>query len=138
MKNNSIVKRAIEVMVITSILMLALSFRAVYAVIDINSGDILKSIDNGSTSGNTDQDPTPAEGTPKNNTVEENNTTQNNTTQNNTTTEKNNTTNRSSSAANQSELPATGSNTEIIFVVGAAVLAGVVVVIYKKANIKID
>ena len=131
MKGNSIVKNVILVMIITSVMILVLSFRAMYAAtIDLNSSGF-ESIGSGSNDGNLEQDPTPAAATPKNNVVE------NNIIQNNTT-EKNNTTNKSSSSANESQLPATGSNTEIIFAVGVVALVGIVAVIYKKANIKID
>lgn len=124
MKGNSIVKNVILVMIITSVMIFALSFRAVYAALDLNSGGF-ESIGSGSNDGNIEPDPTPAVATPKNNVVENN-------------IIQNNTTNKSSSSANESQLPATGSNTEIIFAVGAAALVGIVAVIYKKANIKIN
>lgn len=126
MKDNSMVKKVIMGMLIASVIMLVVSFRAVYAALDLNSGDVFESIND-----NTQPEQTPAAETPKNNVVV------NNIVQNNTT-EKNNTTNKSSSASNESKLPATGSNTEIIFVVGMSALAGIVVVIYKKANVKIN
>lgn len=127
MKDNRIVKKVILVMIVISVFMLALSFRAVYAALDLNSGGF-ESIGSGSTPDNTNQEPVTTTETPKNNVVENNTT-------NNTA---NNATNKSSSAANESKLPATGSNTEIIFAIGVAALAGTAIVIYKKASVKID
>lgn len=123
MKDNRIVKKVILVMIVISVFMLALSFRAVYAALDLNSGGF-ESIGSGSTPDNTNQEPVTTTETPKNNVVENNTA--------------NNATNKSSSAANESKLPATGSNTEIIFAIGVAALAGTAIVIYKKASVKID
>lgn len=67
--------------------------------------------------------------TTENNTVETNNTT-NNTTSNTTS----NTTNNA--VSNSTRLPQTGSNTEIIFIIGITVLAGTAITLYNKTKIK--
>ncbi len=68
--------------------------------------------------------------TTENNTVETNNTTVNNTTSNTTS----NTTNNA--VSNSTRLPQTGSNTEIIFIIGITVLAGTAITLYNKTKIK--
>ena len=65
--------------------------------------------------------------TTENNTVETNNTTVNNTTVNNTT---------NNAVSNSTRLPQTGSNTEIIFIIGITVLAGTAITLYNKTKIK--
>lgn len=45
---------------------------------------------------------------------------------------------KSSSKSNESELPATGSNAEIIFIASMIVLIGITVFVYKKSKIKLD
>ena len=60
--------------------------------------------------------------TTENNTVETNNTTVNNTTNN--------------AVSNSTRLPQTGSNTEIIFIIGITVLAGTAITLYNKTKIK--
>lgn len=45
---------------------------------------------------------------------------------------------KSSSKSNESELPATGSNAEIIFIASMVVLIGITVFVYKKSKIKLD
>lgn len=52
----------------------------------------------------------------------------NNVVQNNVTT--------NSSSSNQTTLPETGSNTEIIFIIGVTVLAGTAIYVHKKSKIK--
>lgn len=85
------------------------------APIDFNSFEDMTSTNNTSTSGN--------------NTVSTNNTT-NNTTSNTTS----NTTNNA--VSNSTKLPQTGSNTEIIFIIGITVLAGTAITLYNKTKIK--
>lgn len=63
--------------------------------------------------------------TTENNTVETNNTT-NNTTSNTT----------NNAVSNSTRLPQTGSNTEIIFIIGITVLAGTAITLYNKTKIK--
>lgn len=63
--------------------------------------------------------------TTENNTVETNNTTSNTTS---------NTTNNA--VSNSTKLPQTGSNTEIIFIIGITVLAGTAITLYNKTKIK--
>ena len=49
-----------------------------------------------------------------------------------------NTTNKTStSSASKEKMPATGSNIEIIFIIGAAVLVSTAVILYTKQNIKL-
>lgn len=64
--------------------------------------------------------------TSTNNTVETNNTTVNNTTSNTT----------NNAVSNSTRLPQTGSNTEIIFIIGITVLAGTAITLYNKTKIK--
>lgn len=45
---------------------------------------------------------------------------------------------KSSSKSNESELPATGSNAEIIFIASMVVLIGTTIFVYKKLKIKLD
>lgn len=45
---------------------------------------------------------------------------------------------KSSSKSNESELPATGSNAEIIFIASMVVLIGTTIFVYKKSKIKLD
>lgn len=45
---------------------------------------------------------------------------------------------KSSSKSNESVLPATGSNAEIIFIASMIVLIGIAVFVYKKSKIKLD
>lgn len=85
------------------------------APIDFDSFEDMTSTNNTSTSGN--------------NTVSTNNTT-NNTTSNTTS----NTTNNA--VSNSTKLPQTGSNTEIIFIIGITVLAGTAITLYNKTKIK--
>lgn len=85
------------------------------APIDFDSFEDMTSTNNTSTSGN--------------NTVSTNNTT-NNTTSNTTS----NTTNNA--VSNSTRLPQTGSNTEIIFIIGITVLAGTAITLYNKTKIK--
>lgn len=81
------------------------------APIDFNSFEDMTSTNNTSTSGN--------------NTVSTNNTT-NNTTSNTT----------NNAVSNSTKLPQTGSNTEIIFIIGITVLAGTAITLYNKTKIK--
>lgn len=81
------------------------------APIDFNSFEDMTSTNNTSTSGN--------------NTVSTNNTTSNTTS---------NTTNNA--VSNSTKLPQTGSNTEIIFIIGITVLAGTAITLYNKTKIK--
>lgn len=85
------------------------------APIDFDSFEDMTSTNNTSTSGN--------------NTVSTNNTTNN--TSSNTTS---NTTNNA--VSNSTKLPQTGSNTEIIFIIGITVLAGTAITLYNKTKIK--
>lgn len=89
------------------------------APIDFDSFEDMTSTNNTSTSGN--------------NTVSTNNTT-NNTTSNTTSNITNNTTNNA--VSNSTKLPQTGSNTEIIFIIGITVLAGTAITLYNKTKIK--
>lgn len=59
--------------------------------------------------------------TTENNTVETNNTTSNTT---------------NNAVSNSTRLPQTGSNTEIIFIIGITVLAGTAITLYNKTKIK--
>lgn len=81
------------------------------APIDFDSFEDMTSTNNTSTSGN--------------NTVSTNNTT-NNTTSNTT----------NNAVSNSTKLPQTGSNTEIIFIIGITVLAGTAITLYNKTKIK--
>lgn len=85
------------------------------APIDFDSFEDMTSTNNTSTSGN--------------NTVSTNNTT-NNTTSNTTS----NTTNNA--VSNSTRLPQTGSNTELIFIIGITVLAGTAITLYNKTKVK--
>ena len=93
------------------------------APIDFDSFEDMTSTNNTSTSGN--------------NTVSTNNTvnnTTNNTTSNTTSNITNNTTNNA--VSNSTKLPQTGSNTEIIFIIGITVLAGTAITLYNKTKNK--
>lgn len=77
------------------------------APIDFDSFEDMTSTNNTSTSGN--------------NTVSTNNTTSNTT---------------NNAVSNSTKLPQTGSNTEIIFIIGITVLAGTAITLYNKTKIK--
>lgn len=79
---------------------------------------------------------TTSSGTTTTTTTTENKTT--NTTTNTTNTTKNTTTNTTStSSASKEKMPATGSNVEIIFVVGSIVLVSGAIFLFRKQNIKL-
>lgn len=124
MKN--FIKRSIIMVIIGIISICALSAKSVFAdIIDLSDSDGFSII------GDSD-DSTQNDNTGKSTTNE----TESNA--NNDNKVSNSDLQKSSSKSNDSVLPATGSNAEIIFIVSMVVLIGTTIFVYKKSKIKLD
>lgn len=124
MKN--FIKKSIMMIIIGIISICMLSAKLVFAdIIDLSDSDgfsIIGDSDNSSQKDNTEKSTTSET---ESNTNKDNNVS-------------NSDLEKSSSKSNESELPATGSNAEIIFIASMIVLIGITVFVYKKSKIKLD